>query len=145
MKNEKGVTLTALVAYISVFMIIISIVTMISTHFYGNLAKVKQPSKYILEFNKFAMFFISDVKLNGSISSISTTSIEFEDGTKYEYKDSKIYRNDQIICKNVSSFEFTKAEYTENNYSKTLVNVKAVYGQGENAISRTVDFVLKYW
>lgn len=145
MKNEKGVTLTALVAYISAFMIIISIVTMISTHFYGNLAKVKQPSKYILEFNKFAMFFISDVKLNGSISSISTTSIEFEDGTKYEYKDSKIYRNDQIICKNVSSFEFTKAEYTENNYSKTLVNVKAVYGQGENAISRTVDFVLKYW
>ena len=33
-------------------MIIISIVSMISTHFYGNLAKVKEPSKYVLEFNQ---------------------------------------------------------------------------------------------
>lgn len=145
MKCEKGVTLTALVAYVMVFMIIISIVSMISTHFYGNLTKVKEPAEYVLEFNKFAMFFITDVKLNNSINSISTTSIEFGDGTKYEYKNSKIYRNNQAICKNVSSFEFTKAEYTKNNYSKTLVNVKAVYGQSENALSRTVDFVLKYW
>ena len=41
MKTEKGVTLTALVAYISVFMIIISMVTAISAHFYKNVAKVE--------------------------------------------------------------------------------------------------------
>ena len=67
MKTEKGVTLTALVAYISVFMIIISMVTAISAHFYKNVAKVESAPKYVTEFNKFSMFFVADVKKNGCL------------------------------------------------------------------------------
>lgn len=62
MKTEKGVTLTALVAYISVFMIIISMVTAISAHFYKNVAKVESAPKYVTEFNKFSMFFVAMLK-----------------------------------------------------------------------------------
>lgn len=43
------------------------------------------------------MFFIQDVKANKAASIIGTT-IVFEDGTKYEYKDESIYRNDKKNC-----------------------------------------------
>ena len=145
MKSERGVSLTTLVAYISVFMIIIGIVTTVSSHFYENLDTVKKPSKYISEFNKFAMFFVADIKANDSYKTISSSSLELKDGTIYEYKDGNIYRNDKIISKSLVSFSFTNSEYTENDFKKTIINVNAVYGEGENTLERNVDFVLKYW
>ena len=38
--NQKGITLTSLVAYISVMMIVIATMTTISTFFYSNISEV---------------------------------------------------------------------------------------------------------
>ena len=145
MKSEKGVTLTALVAYVAVFIIIIAMVTFVSSYFYKNVEKIQDSPKYISEFNKFSMFFTIDVKRNTSITSITSNSIEFGDGTLYTYSDNKIYRNGERITKNVKSITFTKSEYTENEFTKSIVNVNTVIGNGSESITRSIDFVLKYW
>ena len=125
MKTEKGVTLTALVAYISVFMIIISMVT--------------------AEFNKFSMFFVADVKKNSTTKSNTDTSIEFDDGTKYEYKNKKIYRNGTEVAKNIQAMKFNVSDYTKNGFTKKIVRVDVTLGNGKLNIQKSVDFVLKYW
>ena len=145
MKSEKGITLTALVIYIVVFVIILTMMTTISSHFFGNVSKIKDSHKYISEYNKFSMFFVLDVKRNTDITSISTESLEFSDGTIYTYKNESIYRNDQKIAKYVKEFSFLQKEYTENNFTKKIVNVNATLGNDTEKIIRNIDFVLKYW
>ena len=145
MKKQDGVTLTALVAYMGVFMIIIGIVTTISTHFYKNIGQVQEPPQYIVEFNKFSMFFIADVKRNTDIKNISNTYVEFGNGTKYEYRNHKIYRNNEEIAKNVKTMKFTGLTTTVNHVNKKIVNVTAEIGKNNETITRNIDFVLKYW
>ena len=145
MKSENGVTLTALVAYITVFMIILTMMTTISTYFYNNVGKIKDSHKYVSEYNKFSMFFIVDVKRNANITSITSNSIEFEDGTIYLYENNAIYRNDTKIAKNVKNLTFLESDYTENNFTKKIINVNATLGNNNEEIVRNIDFVLKYW
>lgn len=145
MKSEKGITLTTLVVYIAVFVIVIGIVTTISSHFYRNMGQIKEAPQYITEFNKFSMFFVADVKKNTKITSISSSAVEFGDGTKYSYKDNAIYRNDQKIAKYIKQFSFTSSDYTENDFTKKIINVTTEIGKNNETIIRNVDFVLKYW
>ena len=145
MKSEKGVTLTALVAYITVFMIILTIMTTISAYFYGNVNEIKNSHKYVSEYNKFSMFFIVDAKRNTDITSISSSRLEFADGTVYTYKNNAIYRNDLRIAKYVKSFAFTQSDYTADSFSKIIINVNTTLGNDNDQIARNIDFVLKYW
>ena len=55
-KNERGITLSALVIYIFVFMLLLGVMTTISTFFYNGIGEVVESPKYISEFNKFSMF-----------------------------------------------------------------------------------------
>ena len=52
MKSQKGVTLVALVIYIIVFTIVISILSVISSFFFSNVNFVKEQANYAPEFNK---------------------------------------------------------------------------------------------
>lgn len=145
MKSEKGITLTALVVYIVVFMIILTIMSTISSYFYRNVSKIKDSDKYIVEYNKFSMFFVNDVKNNKNITSMTSNNLEFEDGTVYTYKNSSIYRNDKMVAENVKNLEFEELEHTENEFTKKIVKVKAELGNGNESIIREIDYVLKYW
>lgn len=144
-KSEKGVTLLALVIYIIVFVIILSIMSMVSNNFYKNVGIIKSSPKYISEFNKFAMFFVTDVKRNSDIASITATELEFTDGTRYVYKDNSIYRNEEKIAKYIKSFSFSQTDETVNEFTKKIITVDAVVGNKKEEIKRTIDFVLKYW
>lgn len=145
MKKQEGVTLTALVAYMGAFMIIIGIVTTISTHFYKNIGQVQEAPQYIVEFNKFSMFFIADVKRNTDIKNISNTYIEFGNGTTYEYRNGRIYRNNEEIAKNIKQIKFTSLSTNVNDINKKMINVTAEIGKNNETITRNIDFVLKYW
>lgn len=145
LKENKGITLTSLVIYIIVFVIIIAIMANISNYFYSNIEGIKDSPKYVTEFNKFSMFFVADVKRNTEVVSVSENSLQFADGTKYEYRDESIYRNNEQISKYVKSFSFEKKPYVINSFSKTLINVSSIYGTEKEQITRNVDFVLKYW
>ena len=145
LKGEKGITLTSLVIYIIVFVIIIAIMANISNYFYSNIGGIKDSPKYVAEFNKFSMFFIADVKRNTEIVTISEDSLQLADGTKYEYRDNSIYRNNEEISKYVKSFSFEKKPYVINSFSKTLINVSSTFGTDREQITRNIDLVLRYW
>lgn len=145
MKSEKGVTLTALVIYMIVFMIVLSIMSTISAHFYKNVAGIKDSPQYITEFNQFSMFFVADVKKNTDINAITDTTLEFADGTSYRYENGIIYRNDKKIAKYVKSFKFTQSTYTVSNTVKKIVNVNTTLGNKNEDMTRNIDFVLRYW
>ena len=144
MKSEQGVTLTSLVIYIAVAIVLISTMAVMSSHFFANIQLVKNQSDYVVEYNKFNMFFIQDVKANKAASIIGTT-IVFEDGTKYEYKDESIYRNDKKIAKNIRTASFEPATYTVNNVTKNLIKVNLNIGVEKKSYQKQIEYVLKYW
>ena len=61
-KSNKGVTLTSLVIYVFALTIVMAAMTTMSTFFYTRIADVLDTPKYLAEFNKFTMFFVTDIK-----------------------------------------------------------------------------------
>lgn len=143
-KNEKGITLVSLVIYIVIFVVIIGIMTTISTFFFGNVSTTMNVPRYASEFNKFVMFFGVDIKNNNS-ANVTATSIEFENGTKYEFKNNRIYRNDFIIAEDVLECTFTSDTYNVNSITKNIINTNIKIGRNDSIFEKNIDFVLKYW
>ena len=144
-KNNKGITLTALVIYLIVFVLIIGIMTTISTFFFKNIRNVMYTPKYGTEFNKFAMFFVVDVK-NYSEAKVSDNKIEFENGPIYRYIDNTIYRDDVAIANKILDCTFTAKVYNVKETTKNLINVNMQIGTNpEKSVTRDIDFTLRYW
>lgn len=145
MKSEKGVTLTSLIIYIVLLILVVSFLSVVSNHFYSNTAYLTESGKYVSEYDKFNMYFIEDIKNNSDIYTIETNKIVLEDGTIYTYSQNSIYRNKVEICKNIGKCEFSKLEETDdNNFTKKIVNVKLAI-KGTNAFETENNYVLKYW
>lgn len=144
MKSDKGVTLIALVIYIVVFTIVVSTMALLSSYFYNNMHLIKDDASYVVEYNKFNMFFIQDVKHN-STATIENNVIKFEDGTIYEYKFNSIYRNDKEIAANVKSATFNLKTYKVENTTKNLILVNLNIGEGEKEYQKEIEYVLRYW
>lgn len=145
LKKQNGVTLLALTVYILVFTIIIGIITTISSFFYRNIGTAASTPKYAYEFNKFTMFFVTDIK-NFNTAEVTSNTIQFSDDIKYEYKDNCIYRNDVVIANNIMNCSFTLSNYNANGKNKTICNVNMEIGKNEETlIQKNVDFTLKYW
>ena len=145
MRAEKGVTLTALVIYMAIFSIILATMATISNYFYKNIRTVNNSPRYVSEFNKFAMFFVQDVKNNTDVTDITNTSVTFADGTVYILQGSKIYRNDLEIAKHIKNLVFSKSNYTVNSTNKVIINVNMTVGNSSEETVQNIDFVLKYW
>lgn len=147
MKSEKGITLTALVLYIMIATIVIGTMAIVSSFFFSNINLVRDQDKYAVEFNKFNMFFINDVK-NNKTAQIETHKITFEDGTVYEYKTSEqaVYRNNTKITNLVQELTFTADTYQveDTRTVKNLIRVFMSIGKREN-FQKEIEYVLKYW
>lgn len=145
LKNNKGVTVTGLVVYMMLLTIVSFIIVAISTNFYSNVKEISESPAYMSEFNKFIMFFVVDVKSNSNISSINSSSVTFEDGTKYSLSNGNMYRNNQLIAKNLSEFSFLSEYLIKDGFTKTIINVKAKITNEYDTIYKDIDFILKYW
>lgn len=146
MKSQKGVTLVALVIYIIVFTIVISILSVISSLFFSNVNFVKEQANYAPEFNKFNMFFIQDVKNNKNVT-VNNNTVEFADGTRYDFNSDQkaIYRNGKAIAKNIQVAVFKPSTVTIRNTTKNIVNVNIAIGKAGSLFTKDIDYVLKYW
>lgn len=145
MKSEKGITLLSLIIYLILLMFAIGILAIISNYFHSNLNHLSSSGKYAVEFNKFNMFFVEDVKNNTKIYSAEPHKITFGDGTTYTFVNNGIYRNKVKICDNIYSLIFEEERITdENNFQKTVVKVDlAIVG---DKVFRTInEYVLNYW
>lgn len=145
LKSNRGVTITGLVAYMMILTIVSFIIVSISTNFYSNVKEISESPAYMSEFNKFTMFFVVDVKSNSSIKTITSSSIVFEDGTKYTLSNSNIYRNDELIAENLNKFTFSSEYLIKDGFTKTIINVKAELSNEYSTLNKDIDFILKYW
>lgn len=147
MKSEKGITLTVLVIYIMVATIVIATMAIVSSFFFSNINLVRDQDKYAVEFNKFNMFFINDVK-NNKTAQVETHKITFEDGTIYEYnaEDKSVYRNNTKVAELVQELTFTADMYQVENTNtvKNLIRVFMSIGKREN-FQKEIEYVLNYW
>ena len=80
--NQKGITLTSLVAYMSILMIVIAAMTTMSTFFFSNVSGVVDTPKYLSEFNKFTMFFVTDIK-NYTAANVTPLQTYYERNAHY--------------------------------------------------------------
>lgn len=145
MRSEKGITLTYLIIYIILLILVVSTLSIVSTHFYSNTKYLMDNGKYVSEFDKFNMYFIEDVKNNKETYSVDTNKIVFEDGTVYTYSEKSIYRNKVELCRNIENCIFSKLEeIDDNNFTKKIINVKLSIA-GENKFETEINYVLKYW
>ena len=144
-KNQKGITLAALVVYISVMTIVIATVTVISTFFYDRIGDVVVTPKYAAEINKFMMFFAVDVK-DYSSATVTDTTIQFDNGPTYTFKDNTIYRDDTKIAEKILNCNFSSEQYTVNTVTKNLINVTIKAGKNDkDFFEKTITYTLKYW
>ena len=91
------------------------------------------------------MFFVVDIK-NYNEAIVTDTTIEFENGPIYSYRNNMIYRNDVVIANYVMECKFTPKQYDVSNITKNLINVNMKIGkEAEETITRNIDFTLKYW
>lgn len=115
MKNNRGITLTSLVIYITLIFVIIGIMMRVTTHFIGNMRDAADIS-FETEFDKLNLYFLDESKNVGNeILEVGDTQISFLSGNKYTYNtvDNIIYLNNSIkICENVEYclFEHRTAE-----------------------------------
>ncbi len=107
MKNEKGITLIALIIYIILMTFVVAGVSAITTSFYGNLNEMDNSSESAVSFAKFNMYFINDIKSeNVRVVSSGTNYIELslknKNGTsqtiKYSIQNNTLYRDKIKIC-----------------------------------------------
>lgn len=144
-KSNKGITLLALSIYILIFTLIIGVMITIISFFYGNINNLVDTPKYAQEFNKFIMFFATDIK-NYEQATVTDTTIQFENGPSYKYENNSIYRNDTAIANNIFKCIFTLKQYSVNEIIKNIINVDLQIGNDDEKLVREqIDFTLKYW
>lgn len=144
MKSEKGITLVSLIVYMIAMLIILSILALITSNFMMNSNYITEKGKYIAEFNKFNMIFISDCKSNKEVSKVTDTEVVFQDGTKYNFSGDGIYRNDVKICNEINICKFAKIQTNVNNCTKNIIKVSIQLGAPE-VFATTTEYVLRYW
>lgn len=146
-KNQKGVTLTELVVYITVMLAVLGVMTSISSFFYNNLGIVKESAKYSAQFDSFNSYITVDIKNNKDVV-VKNKTLIFKDGTTYVYNeaDEGIYRGNQKIATNVKTFNVSKKTITINNVDKNILTVQIIIGNSSKTLfNRTIDYTLKYW
>lgn len=144
-KCEKGITMTSLVIYMVVFILLIGVLTTISTFFYSNIGEIVDTPKYVYDFNKFVMFFGVDIK-NYNNAVVTTNSIQFEGGPTYIYQNNAIYRDNVLIAENIIACNFNLSQYTVSSTNKNIINVDIQIGKSQaDCMTKSVDFTLKYW
>lgn len=136
MKNEKGITLIALIIYIILMTFVVAGVSAITTSFYGNLNEMDKTSESAVSFAKFNMYFIKDIK-NENVKVISSgsnyveLSIKDNDGkpqtVKYSIQNGMLYRDKVKICDKIKESRITTSNENTvitvylkiDNYEKT--------------------------
>lgn len=148
MKNQKGITLTALTIYVIVFTLVIGIVATLTSYFYNNVMNFDETTKSYLEINKFNMFFLQDIKEDG----ITIQNFIEEDSKQigitlynsntyetniYKFENNAIYRNGILISKNIKNVEF---RIDDENDDLILINIET---KGAVGYTKTMKFVIK--
>lgn len=131
--------------YIIIATIVLGTMAIVSSEFFSNMSIIKDNEKYAVEFNKFNMLFVRDVK-NNKTAQVEDNKIIFEDGTIYLYDKNKktIYRNEEKLANSVETATFLSDTYLVNNITKNTIKVNLNIGRSQQ-YQKEIEYVLKYW
>lgn len=138
MKNQKGITLVSLALYIVVMIIVLGIMSSIITTFYANTEGMNAKVQELVEFNKFNMNFLKEVKLyNNSVDSIgeNDTYIVFTSGNSFSFSNNNIYYNNLKIASDAKNVKFEKDEKDDD----TIINVTVEF----ESFSKTIQYKIE--
>ncbi len=138
MKEEKGITLIALIIYISLITFVVAGVTAVTRSFYSNINEYDKTSESATSFAKFNMHFVNDINaskvsvINSTDSSIELsvkpkTENSIEETVVYSVIDGNLYRNKVKICGSIKDVKIEAAQNSSivkvylkiNDYEKT--------------------------
>lgn len=138
MKNNKGITLTSLVVYIAVVIVVAATIIRITTYFKNNMEDASDVS-FETEFQKINLYLLTESKTVGNgIDEIEQgKKIIFTNGNIYEYNssDKTIYMNNIKICTDVETCTFSK-ETTNSGKIAIILEIKIA------GVSKTQKYVI---
>lgn len=155
MKEEKGITMVSLAIYIVVMTLTIAVMGSIITNFYKNTDTIQGEVKEIIEFNKFNIYFLKEIKMdNNRIDSVSYSEpkagekageevseelyILFTSGNAFSIKDGKIYYNNIKICENLKKVQISFGK-NGNKLDRTIINVTLNFKTFNKSISYKME------
>lgn len=144
MKNEKGITLSSLVIYIIVMIMVIGVMTRVSLMFYNNTENLNDNTKDIIEFNNFNNYFVKEIKTaNNKIDTIAEdgTYILFNTGNSFSMKNNGIFYNDLEIAKNVKNINFKYYTNSEGIEEKDIVTANIEFNNYSKQINYKVESI----
>ena len=144
MKNEKGITLSSLVIYIIVMIMVIGVMTRVSLMFYNNTENLNDNTKDIIEFNNFNNYFVKEIKIaNNKIDTIAEdgTYILFDTGNSFSLKNNAIFYNDLEIAKNVKNINFKYYTNSEGIEEKDIITVTVEFNNYSKQINYRVESI----
>lgn len=141
MKKENGITLTSLVLYVVVMIIVIGVMSQILNNFYNNTDYLRGNVEEIVEFNKFNNYFLKEIKLyNNKIESATETYILFKSGNSFSVSNNIIYYNNIKICEGVQSVIFDiKQDEEDEEGEYTIVNVTLNFENFKKSINYKLE------
>ncbi len=130
MKSEKGITLSSLIIYVIVMVVVVGIIAVMTKYFYGNINKLENTTTSLGETTRLNTFISEEI--NKSSNQIAYCSedgsfvVFYDDNnkdeengengyTQYTFKNGSIYLNKIKICKNIEDCKFEDVS-DENNY-----------------------------
>lgn len=140
-RTQRGVTLSSLIVYIIMMMLIVGIVATITNMFYKNINNLEDNSENIAKINIFNMYFLEEIKNeDNSIASINAdgTRIAFSSGNVFQYQDKTLYYNSITICEDVQEAKFSIQEKNEHQIIEVYITI------GSNmAFSKTTQYIMR--
>lgn len=138
MKYNEGITLTSVVIYVIVMLIVVGTVGTITGFFYSSTQNLEKSANSLGEFNKFNTYFLNEVKLKGNaIERIDENRIVFTSGTTFALVDGALYKDMVKICTSVKACQFETYKQEE----KTIIRVYLEVG---NDFAKTIEYVMDY-
>jgi hypothetical protein len=143
MKSEKGITITAVIIYVTVFAILVAIVARITVYTSGQVDLSISGVDFNQEYTRFTSYFAKEFNKNeNEILEIGTDAngqnyIAFSNGGQYTFINNSIYYNKIKIASGIKNCTFEEVKSSNN---KIQVNVVIVSTSGK---TRTVTYTLK--
>lgn len=135
MKKEQGITLTSLVIYIIVMLMMIVVMTSVSANFYKNNEKLSKDTVDMIEYNNFSHYFLSEIKAaNNAVDQISNDGsyIVFKSGNSFSFSNNKVYYNTVEVANDVQVAHFSFYTDTQGKEHKDILVVKMEFNNYKN-------------
>ena len=162
--RKSGITLVALSIYIVTMVIVVALISLLTTFFYGNVLNMSDTTKDLAEFDQFNAYMVEETqKVGNRISNLNeeNKTVAFTSGNVYTMEESGIYCNDvrvyQANLDLANSYFSIKQEngkdilvisvLTDTSYTRTEGYVidptgVAIYETGENYTGQELKAVI---